>query len=111
MADASPKQKALSMPVVSSIRSLKGLALWLTLCLILAVVEIPFSLPVAASSTEPSAKPLIRRDLYYNTEGVARTSRAPELTDASYPQLPTELPSENRLVVWLITKQRPYWGD
>jgi len=110
MADASPKQKALSMPVVSSIRSLKGLALWLTLCLILAVVEIPFSLPVAASSTEPSAKPLIRRDLYYNTEGVARTSRAPELTDASYPQLPTGLPSENRLVVWLLAQQQTYWG-
>ncbi len=108
MADIPQQHRVLGLAVSWRTRSLKGLALCLGVVLTLGTVGVPFTL--AAVSAEPTKKPLIRRDRYYNTEGVARTPRAPEMTEASYPQLPPGLPSENRLVVWILAQQQTYWG-
>ncbi len=72
--------------------------------------DLAFSSEAASSesllSFSKSVKPKISRDAYYKVEGLISGSRAPRLTELSYP---TEF-GESRVVVWIVAQQHLYWS-
>jgi len=65
---------------------------------------------IAADLPDQNQTPVVSRDIYYKTLGIASGPRAPVLTDADYPK-PVGVPfSESRVIIWVVAQQLTYWG-